>query len=779
MATPASTNQTWRFGVYEVDARRVELRRDGFPVKLREQSFLILIYLLENAGEIVRREELQRILWPSDTYVDFYYGLNMAMKGLRDTLGDSSDAPLFIETIPKRGYRFIAPVTPVDGRFADPPELPVEMPGKLAPADPAMLGNNVAEKEVPARKPGAGASTLRWPWLVAAAVLILGLVSTFWYIGRPPPPPRVTEYTQITHDSHHKSLVGTDGIRLYLNRWPEPEPLAQAPIAGGKMESLPVALPGARMLDLSPDGSSLLVRSNDGAKWSLWSVRIPGGSLRHLIDADISSGAWSTDGKQVVYSTLKGEIYLIKSDGTEAHRLVSLAATPVETRNLAPENFNWSADGSKIRFDDGRRLFEVSANGSGLHLLLPGFRPSSLQCCGRWTPDGSFFVFLLRDPYYAFGSSFPTGASQMWALDERRSLFRRNAIGPFPLTSGPTRWGSSIPSKDGKTIYARGVTELGELVRYDGKSRQIQPYLAGTSAEFVAFAPDGNSLAYVTFPEGILWRANRDGSNPIQLTDPPLYPTSLRWSPDGSQILFCAVDTEGIAKSYLIPFQGGAPRPILLGDEEQQSDANWSPDGGKIVFSSSGAGWFSTHPVEKILDLASRQLSTLPGSEGTRSPRWSPDGRHIAAMFGNNGLKVFDLETQRWTELQKAQTGFPTWSRDGQFIYFLRLGDDPGVFRIRPSGGKVERVVDLKGFHHTGLFWGLDGARSGGRSTVAARRGNGRHLRPHAGNEVTWSGCIQVLNLRTVRSRARCARVTARPPWRPTSKTKGSARRTG
>jgi DNA-binding winged helix-turn-helix (wHTH) protein len=113
VAAPVSTNQTWRFGVFEVDTRRVELRRDGTPVKIREQLFLILVYLLEHPGEIVTREELRRVLWPSGTFVDFDHSLNMAVMNLRDALGDSISTPHYIETIPKRGYRFIAPVTEV------------------------------------------------------------------------------------------------------------------------------------------------------------------------------------------------------------------------------------------------------------------------------------------------------------------------------------------------------------------------------------------------------------------------------------------------------------------------------------------------------------------------------------------------------------------------------------------------------------------------------------------------------------------------------------------
>ena len=117
MATRANTQRTWRFGVFEVDTRRLELRRSGTAVKMREQSFRILVYLLEHPGEIVTREELRQVLWPSDTFVDFDHSLNTAVMKLRDALCDSTEAPLYIETIPKRGYRFIAPVT-------QPPEFP-------------------------------------------------------------------------------------------------------------------------------------------------------------------------------------------------------------------------------------------------------------------------------------------------------------------------------------------------------------------------------------------------------------------------------------------------------------------------------------------------------------------------------------------------------------------------------------------------------------------------------------------------------------------------------
>jgi hypothetical protein len=116
----------------------------------------------------------------------------------------------------------------------------------------------------------------------------------------------------------------------------------------------------------------------------------------------------------------------------------------------------------------------------------------------------------------------------------------------------------------------------------------------------------------------------------------------------------------------------------------------------------------------RVLDLDSHQVTTLPGSEGVWSPRWSPNGRFIAGLHDGpaGGIKIFDFETQHWTVVEQTHyVGYPTWSSNSQFIYCLHFDDDPGVFRVRVSDGTAERVVDLKGFRHTGTFthWlGLD-----------------------------------------------------------------------
>jgi Tol biopolymer transport system component len=218
----------------------------------------------------------------------------------------------------------------------------------------------------------------------------------------------------------------------------------------------------------------------------------------------------------------------------------------------------------------------------------------------------------------------------------------------------------------------------------------------------------------VTFPEGILWKADRDGGNPVQLTDKPWYPKLPRWSPDGSQILFFDNDQNGVNRVYIIPSIGGNPASLLPEVEGSPGDPSWSPDGKKVAFAviETVGGTVDRHLG--VLDFATRKVSTIPGSHGGVSPRWSPDGRFIAALFNQpTELRVYDFESQKWTLLRKQETGFPSWSRDGRYLYFWSLnsnGDWAG-YRMRPTGGAAELVFDLSKTRLTGVYgpWlGLD-----------------------------------------------------------------------
>jgi len=546
------------------------------------------------------------------------------------------------------------------------------------------------------RSPGR---TLVWS---IALIAVITLVAVAWFeIGNrnPAAPLRIAEYTQLTHNGHAEVVAGTDGSRLYLS---SVFSIDQVAVSGGEIETVPsITLPSPFLLDVSPDGSTLLVQSfmADKPSLPLYTVQVVGGAHRYLADARPAGGNWSPDGKHVAYSTSDGDIEIINSDGTGTRKLASVggAAFPL----------NWSPDGSTIRFSrDLRSLWEITSSGSNLHQLLPSWHPSEQKCCGRWSPDGGFFVFLAGP----LGSGkYPEG--QIYALDERRGLFRRPANEPVKLTFGPIKWSLPVFSKDGKKIFATGSTRRGELVRLDPKSNQFQPFLGGISADLVAFSKDGQSVAYVSYPDGILWRANRDGSNRVQLTSPPLQPRSVAWSPDGSQIAFMAPSPEGSEQAWVFPSQRGSPQRLLPEDSGQESNPNWSPDGRKIAFATGMFG--SRESYIRILDLASHQITTLPGSDGKFWPHWSPDGQFINADSTDfTTLYIFDIKTRRWSTLyDKSLFAFESWSGDSRYLYLLRFAHDPAILRIPAAGGEAKVVVDLKGFLFTGTFalWlGLD-----------------------------------------------------------------------
>src|SRR5262249_17346161 len=161
--------------------------------------------------------------------------------------------------------------------------------------------------------------------------------------------------------------------------------------------------------------------------------------------------------------------HVMRSDGTGAR---VLGTVPYRTQSAVFERISWSPDGKTIRFDRNNRIYEVSLDGSEAHPFLPGWRPTSWQCCGRWTADGKFFLFLEWDvPMQAY-PLFPP--YQIWGFDERQKPFRWGANVPFQLTSGPTRWGRPVPAKDGGEIFARGVNLDGELERFDAQSHKVQ-----------------------------------------------------------------------------------------------------------------------------------------------------------------------------------------------------------------------------------------------------------------------------------------------------------------
>jgi Periplasmic component of the Tol biopolymer transport system len=265
--------------------------------------------------------------------------------------------------------------------------------------------------------------------------------------------------------------------------------------------------------------------------------------------------------------------------------------------------------------------------------------------------------------------------------------------------------GDPVPSRDGKKLFAQGWRPRGELVRYDARSGQFAPYLSGISAMGLDFSRDGEWVAYNDGTDGTMWRSKVDGTQKLQLVSPPMQAYLPRWSPDGKQIAFFGHPPSEPWQIYVVPTEGGAPE-LIYRSQTNLADPSWSPDGKSLAFGENSLN--NQGSAVYVLDLKMRNASKLPGSDGLFSPRWSPDGQHIAAIsLDSLKLMLFDLTTQKWTELAKIFVAYPTWSRDGRYLYFNGILDNQeGYFRLRVSDRKLERLLSLKGFQAAGGAFG-------------------------------------------------------------------------
>jgi Tol biopolymer transport system component/DNA-binding winged helix-turn-helix (wHTH) protein len=671
---PAEPSPIFRFGMFELDPRNAELRKNGVRLKLQDQPYQVLLKLLEHGGELVSRETLRSTLWPADTFVDFETGLNTAVKRLRETLGDSADNPTFIETVPRRGYKFIAPVGIALSRESIKP----------GPAGrPETSRRNVLLKGVTV-------------FVAFAALLLIG--ASIWY--RQPRPPVVTRVVQISNDGKAKIPMNspvTDGVHLYFMEggpWTSGSGIAQMSATGGETSWIAPALKEVLAIySISPDRSGLLVVKNSPVGTDMagevWVQPLPAGTPHRVGNILSTSACWTPDGTHILYAYQRA-IMMANKDGSEPR---PLAKVPGVARAL-----RFAPDGKRIRFwliqppeMETGAIWEMEANGKNLRPLLPGWKESPYQCCGNWSPDGDYY-------YFEAGR----GNNQaIWVMPERRSLFGKSAS-PSRLISEPLSFSVPVPSGDGKKLFVLGEERRVELFRYDLKTGHFDSYLNGISAGPVDFSADGKWMTYISYPDMILWRSRPDGSEKIQLTFPPVRAFGPRWSPDGSKISFLDLPISRPWKISLIPSSGGGrPELLIPGDSDKsESDPTWMPDGKSIVFGKSEQ-LDKLHMAIYSIDLDSRKISRVPESDDLFSPRVSRDGRYICALKrGQVELMLFDTRSNRWSSLGKGgQRGYNVWSHDGKYIYMREtVGGAAEVVRVRIKDRVLEHIVSLKDF---------------------------------------------------------------------------------
>jgi Tol biopolymer transport system component len=523
--------------------------------------------------------------------------------------------------------------------------------------------------------------------------------------------PRVLQVAQLTQSGAIETAdgVATDGARVYFTERSRGQRLlVQVSVQGGTAQPLPLTSPLMQpdILDISPDHSSLLVASALGAalfgdERPLWVVPTAGGTPRRLGDLAAQAGAWSRDGSQIVFG--RGDaVFLANRDGTAVRKLADLPGIAGDIR--------WSpAPGpnvlrASVTSEDGksRTLWELAADGTGLHRLLTNWKSGPAigdgEDSGRWLSGGRYYLFRARRDRVA----------SIWSLHEGHSFFQPPDRTPVQIYSSALHFTSLAAAPDGKRVFIAAGQELRELVRYDARLGRLLPFLPGISGRWVDFSKDGLWVAYTTANDGLLWRCRPDGSERSQLTRSSLNAVQPRWSPDGTRIAFGAAGASHQVDVYVIPSAGGVPEAVA----SHGSEPNWSPDGKSLLFLRAVPGLPGPLGLY-LLDLATRTTKFVPGMGGTVRPAWSPDGRFIAASQGGQRILLFDFKTGQWSQLVKGSSpGVPFWSRDGKYVYYQEtLGPGQPIFRVAIGSREIERLMtseqipqsNLTGYALTGL----------------------------------------------------------------------------
>ena len=671
-----SRDRFFRFGPFELSEREGELRKSGMRIKLQEQPFRVLVELVANSGNLVSRDDLHKKLWPADTFVDFDVGLNSAIRKLRQALSDDAENPRYIETLAKRGYRFLAPVTGTPAENSEQRDQPFSDAG----ARTEGFAHGKGERATHAK--AAAILTPRMIFVLVLAAMAVGLV-----VWRSRGVPMVEAVTQLTDDGEPKyPFLVTDGSRVYFNELSPSIRVAQVAVGGGLVGSISTTLRVPMILGVAQNGSKLLIKSvTDPLSTAapLWQLPLPAGSPRPLGNIQAEDGSYTRDGR--VLFAQKGDLFIVEDDGSSPRKLVSGMPGPVRDPSMSP-------DGSRIAFTVDSTptaqtasgvtlpaIFEANADGSGVHVLIPG-KADEWVGRGAWTPDSKYLVFTK-----GHNRKF-----DVWAIPLEKQWFSGSRQ-PIQLTNGPLAYGAGKVTPDGKQILVLGVKERGEVVHYDEATKQFVPLpsFLGVSALDPTFSGDGEWVAYISLPDHSLWRSRSNGTERLQLTYPPEEVIDPFISPDGRQVTYQSSKALG---GYIISMDGGAPKKVV---DFNTSPLTWSPDSNRVVFNDYRAG--GAQAKINMLDLRTGQISLLPGNQ--LGPMWIGPNKLIAARSSLKSFQIFDFATHNWSDLPNPeQEPVQGWAQspDLKYFYYITGGEVPKVVRVRMADLKSEVVTTLK-----------------------------------------------------------------------------------
>ncbi len=653
MTTSPQLPSVVRFGAYEADLLSGELRKSGIRLKIQDRPFQILAILLEHPGLVVTREQLQKRLWPEDTFVDFEHGLNTAINKLRDALSDEADNPRFIETLPKRGYRFIAPVSAS--------AAPRAHLHAVAPANASTLSPSPVPAIIPA-DPSAGPTTakLRLSTNLAASamlLLFLALLAAVYFFLRARSAGESAEIriaplnglpregdAAFSPDGNQVAFVwaGEKGgyAHIYVSQIGATDSPRQLTSTGeGTFEFAPV---------WSPDGHYIaFFRFNNKEKdLAIYVTAALGGSERRLYtvksNRKVDALDWSVDGKSLAFSdsaspSEASRIFLLSLDTLEV-----LPITSPPTGTLGDTTPAFSPDGKSLAFVrdtlDVREIYVRPLSGGSPAQIT--FDHAEIQGI-TWTPQSDKLIF----------ASSRQGQTSLWRISAKGGTPQRLPIAGAGWAMRPAL------SRTGNRLAYTSVTYSSSLWRAslapDHKViRPLEKFISSTGLEEgPQYSPDGKHIVFQSTRTGYheIWRADADGSNPIQLTHFAKNLTGTpRWSPDSKWISFDSRPA-GHSEVFIINAEGGQPRQITQGESEN-GVASWSTDGKWLYLASNRGG---TWEVWKI----------------------TPEGTSASQITHHGGFAALP-------------------SPDGKFLYFAKGRDVPGLWRVPVDGGEEVKMFD-------------------------------------------------------------------------------------
>ena len=668
MSAHAPIREVRRFGIFEFDLVRRELLRNGLRIKLRDQSFLLLAALLEQPGELVTREELRGRLWPDGTFVDFDHSLNAAIKRLRDALGDDPDNPRFIETVPKRGYRFLAPV---------------EYPFVKKP--------NATVTQVTVASPGT-----RFHRPVFACIFLLviicGLAATLYISSsrtqRPTSPMKTIPLTTypgaesgaaFSNDGEEVAFLWDrtpNGTDVYVKRIGTEIPLKVTHGDG------PVCCPA-----WTSDNRYIGFEHCSNDKQGIYLVSSLGGPERKLKDTGCNGMSFSPN-DQIVFSerATSGspyKLFFMSLDDPQPHQLTSPPADTIGDFSPA-----YSADGKTVAFvrlvgEGNADLYLVSASGGTARRLT--FDKTYIFGVA-WTADSKVLVF----------SSHRGGGLSLWFVPAVGGIPKRLPLGGAAATD------PAISHQGNRLTYTQGDIHPNlwsiDIWGVAGNRTQAKPFLSSAAYNNAPrFSPNGKKVAFASPRSGEMeiWTCDAPGcAEPQQLTFLKSLSGTPRWSPDGKSISFES-RPNGHSQIFVVNAEGGRPRPITEGTAEDKV-SSWSSDGKFIYFASNRSGESEIWKTPSDGGRASRV--TYHGGFAS----WeSSDGRFLYYVKGDQP-GIWRMSATGGDE-NKVLAEFPSgrwgdWALVDRGIYYAdESGARPAIKFLNFADQKVSKIAEVEG----------------------------------------------------------------------------------